>query len=175
MSTNKCILTKISDGSVVPNVCSSNTGKSELIVSLTNSQRLPALTDYTLKIYGMSIDDSTIIHYTDMTIRDSSGGYIIESGTRILLTSVSSYFPIYIEQMTYLKNNPIVVSGFSILFTLPRQLNNDELFAIVMGNDLSNLNYVPSKIKIRLYYHLNNTEIMNVKWFLNTKNYQILF
>lgn len=77
--------------------------------------------------------------------------------------------------MTYLKNNPIVVSGFKIIFTLPRQLNKDEAFAIVMGNDLSNLNYVTSKLKIRLYYHVNNTEIPNVRWFLNTKNYQIIF
>ena len=105
----------------------------------------------------MSIDNSTIIHYTDMTIRDQSGRYIIETGTRILVTSVSSYFPIYIEQMTYLKNNPIVVSAFKIIFTLPRQLNKDEAFAIVMGNDLSNLNYVTSRLKIRLYYHVNNT------------------
>lgn len=59
--------------------------------------------------------------------------------------------------MTYLKNNPIVVSGFNIIFTLPRQLNKDEAFAIVMGNDLSNLNNIPSKLKIRLYYHSNNT------------------
>lgn len=77
--------------------------------------------------------------------------------------------------MTYLKNNPIVVSGFKIIFTLPRQLNKDEAFAIVMGNDLSNLNFVTSRIKIRLYYHTNNTEIPNVRWFLNTKNYQIIF
>ncbi len=40
---------------------------------------------------------------------------------------------------------------------------------------MSNLNSVPSKLKIRLYYHLNNTEIPNVRWFLNTKNYQIQF
>jgi len=94
-------------------------------MTLKNTQRLDAGTEYTLKIYGMSIQSDTIIHYADMSIRDSSGGYIIESGSRILLTSVSSYFPIYIEQMTYLKNNPIVVSGFNIIFTLPRQLNND--------------------------------------------------
>lgn len=110
-----------------------------------------------------------------MSIRDPSGGYYIESGSRILITSVSSYFPIYIEQMTYLKNNPIVVSGFNIIFTLPRKLNRDEIFTVVMSNDLSNLNNVPSKLKIRLYYHTNNTEIPNVRWFLNTKNYQIQF
>lgn len=59
--------------------------------------------------------------------------------------------------MTYLKNNPIVVSGFNIIFSLPRKINQDEVFAIVMSNDLSNLNSVPCKLKIRLYYHTNNT------------------
>lgn len=157
VSTNKCILTKNSDSSTTLNDCQSNTDKNELVVTLKNTQRLIDSTEYTLKIYGMSITDSTINHYADMSIRDSSGGYVIESGTRILMTSVSSYFPIYIEQMTYLKNNPIVVSGFNIIFTLPRQLNKDEVFAIVMGNDLSNLNSVPSKLKIRLYHHSNNT------------------
>jgi hypothetical protein len=86
---------------------------------------LPSLTGYTLKIYGMKIDTDTIIYYTDISIRDNSGGYIIEKGTKILLTSVSTSFPIYIDQLTYLKNNPIVVSGFKIIFTLPRKINRD--------------------------------------------------
>jgi len=89
VSTNKCILTKISDSSTVANTCSSNTDKNQLIVTLQNQDRLPDSTEYTLKIYGISIDASTIIHHSYMTIRDSSGGYIIESGTRILLTSVN--------------------------------------------------------------------------------------
>lgn len=88
---------------------------------------------------------------------------------------MSTYFPIYIDQMTYLKNNPIVVSGFVIIFTLPRQLNQDENFAVVMGYDLSNLNFIPCKLKIRLYYQSNNTEIPSISWFLNMKNYQIIF
>lgn len=77
--------------------------------------------------------------------------------------------------MTYLKNNPIVLSGFNIIFTLPRQLNQDEVFVMVMGNDLSNLNSIPCKLKIKLFYHNTDVEIPNVRWFLNTKNYQIIF
>jgi hypothetical protein len=46
-------------------------------MTLKNTQRLDAGTEYTLKIYGMSIQSDTIIHYADMSIRDSSGGYII--------------------------------------------------------------------------------------------------
>lgn len=44
-----------------------------------------------------------------------------------------------------------------------------------MSNDLSNLNNIPCKLKIRLFYNDNNTEIENARWFLNTKNYQIVF
>ena len=61
---------------------------------MLNTERLPELTEYTLKIYGMEIDTDTIIYYTDVSIRDNSGGYIIEKGTKILLTSVSTSFPI---------------------------------------------------------------------------------
>lgn len=57
-----------------------------------------------------------MIHYAYMSIRDPSGSYIVEQGTRILMTTVSTYFPIYIDQVTYFKNNPIVVSGFFINF-----------------------------------------------------------
>lgn len=71
------MLTKIADGSVIPNECSSNIDKNELIVTIKNTQRLPDLVDYNLKIYGMSIDTNTITHHTYMTLRDSSGGYII--------------------------------------------------------------------------------------------------
>jgi hypothetical protein len=57
-----------------------------------------------------------MIHYAYMSIRDPSGSYIVEQGTRILMTTVSTYFPIYIDQVTYFKNNPIVMSGFFINF-----------------------------------------------------------
>lgn len=125
VSTDKCELSRLSDSYVAPSTCLSNTDKSEIVISLKNTERLPAGTEYTLKIYGLEILSNTIIHNAVMSIRDPSGGYYIESGSRILITSVSSYFPIYIEQMTYLKNNPIVVSGFNIIFSLPRKLNRD--------------------------------------------------
>ena len=66
-----------------------------------------------------------------------------------------------------------MVSSFTIKFELPRQLNEDESFAIVMSKDLSNLNTIPSKMSIYLY-DSSNTLIPTV-WELNLKNYQIIF
>ena len=43
-----------------------------------------------------------------------------------------------------------MTSSLFINFTLPRNLNNDESFALVMGTDFTNLNNLPSKIRIRL-------------------------
>lgn len=75
--------------------------------------------------------------------------------------------------MKYSKNNPIVYSSFSIKFTLPRQLNADEVFAIVMSKDLSNLNTISSKLNVVLYDATNT--VVPIIWSLNLKNYQILF
>ena len=47
-------------------------------------------------------------------------------------------------------NNPVVTSELYINFTLPRPLNADESFSLVMSKDFTNLNNLPSKIRIRL-------------------------
>ena len=92
---------------------------------------------------------------------------------KILLTQVSQPSPVFISEIQYSKNNPIVVSSFTIKFQLPRQLNNDESFAIVMSPDLSNLNQISSKLSIYLY-DVSSTLIPTV-WDLNLQNYQIIF
>ena len=128
---------------------------------------------YSLKIYGISILSDTIIHYINAELRDPSGSYAIETGNRILITKVSQEFPVFITEVSYSKNNPIVVSSFTIKFELPRQLNEDESFAIVMSKDLSNLNTIPSKLSLFLYD--SSDTIIPTVWSLNLKNYQIIF
>ena len=66
-----------------------------------------------------------------------------------------------------------MVTSFTINFQLPRQLNDDESFAILMSKDLSNLNTIPSKLSVYLY-NSGNTLIPTV-WSLNLKNNQIIF
>lgn len=64
-------------------------------------------------------------------------------------------------------------SSFSIKFQLPRQLNDDEVFALVMSKDLSNLNTIYSKLNVMLY---DGAEVqVPIVWSLNLRNYQILF
>lgn len=64
-------------------------------------------------------------------------------------------------------------SSFSIKFQLPRQLNDDEVFALVMSKDLSNLNTIYSKLNVILY---DGAEVqVPIVWSLNLRNYQILF
>lgn len=106
-------------------------------------------------------------------LRDPTSSYVIETGTRILITSVSQFDPIYINEVKYSKNNPIVYSSFRIKFQLPRQLNADEVFVIVMSKDLSNLNTIYSKLNIILYDSTNT--VIPATWYLNLKNYQIVF
>ena len=98
---------------------------------------------------------------------------MIETGKRILLTSVSDFRPVEITEISYTKNNPIVYSSFEIKFSLPRQLNDDESLAIVMSKDLSNLNTIFSKLNVQLF-DSTGTQIPAI-WKLNLKYYQILF
>ena len=98
---------------------------------------------------------------------------MIEKQTRILITQASLSSPIFISEVKYSKNNPIVVTSFTINFQLPRQLNNDESFAILMSKDLSNLNTIPSKLSVYLYNSANT--LIPTVWSLNLKNNQIIF
>lgn len=172
ISTNMCSMVQ-SPSTPIGVTCESNTDKNELTIFILNQDRLPKLQTYFMEIYGVSILDSTIIHYVQAELRDPTDSYVIEKGTRILLTSVADFRPIYITEVSYSKNNPIVYSSFTIEFDLPRQLNDDESLAIVMSKDLSNLNTVSSKLNVQL---LDSAGVqIPAVWTLNLKYYQILF
>lgn len=92
----------------------------------------------------------------------------------ILVPSVAQNFPIYITQVNFAINNPVVTSSLFLNFTLPRPLNSDESFAIIMSKDFTNLNNIPSKMRIRLMQADGVTEIPT-KWMLKYINSQIIF
>ena len=140
---------------------------------MLNSERLLAGGNYQITIQGVSILSNTIIHYIVAELRDPTSSYVIETASRILITSVEEFSPVYINEVKYSKNNPIVYSSFTIKFQLPRQLNADEVFAVVMSKDLSNLNTISSKLNVFLYD--SNDVLIPTTWTLNLKNYQILF
>lgn len=172
VSTSTCSMTQL-PSTLIPGVCSSNTDKNQLSLTMQNTQRLPALNSYRVIVYGISIISTTIIQNIKVSIMDPTNSYVIETGVRILLTSVDSFNPIYISEVKYSKNNPIVYSSFYISFQLPRQLNSDEVFAIVMSKDLSNLNTISSKLNVVL--RDSTGTVIPCVWSLNLRNYQILF
>jgi hypothetical protein len=105
--------------------CTPNTNLNVLTVTLGNTARLPSSTTYSLLINGISIDSNQISNYIHFQFMDPTGSYAIEQKTSILLTSVSQNFPIYITQVFFAYNNPVVISSLFLNFTLPRSLNND--------------------------------------------------
>lgn len=124
VSTNSCSMTQL-PSTAVSTTCSSNTDKNQLNINLLNTARLPAGGLYQVIVGGVSILSNTIIQYIVAELRDPTSSYVIETGTRILITSVDSFNPIYINEVKYSKNNPIVYTSFSVKFSLPRQLNAD--------------------------------------------------
>ena len=81
----------------IPTTCSSNTDKNQLNINLQNTQRLAAGGNYQFTIVGVSILSNTIIQYIVGELRDPSSSYVIETATRILITSVEEFSPIYIN------------------------------------------------------------------------------
>jgi hypothetical protein len=175
VSTNLCSMTYAGTGTAVPILsCLPNTNLNQLTITLGNTARLPAGTAYSVVVNGMSIDASQISNYLTFQVMDPTGSYPIEQKTRILLTSVAQDFPIYITQVNFGKNNPIVPSSLFLNFTLPRPLNADEAFALVLSKDFNTLNNVPAKMKLRLMQADGVTQIM-ATWVLKSINSQIIF
>ena len=151
VSTDMCSMEDSTTGIPVSVDCQSNTDKNQLGLTINNAEgRLDEHRLYSVKIYGVSILTETIMHWVEVELRDPANSYVIEWGKRILLTSVADFQPVYITEVSYSKNNPIVASSFQVKFTLPRQLNSDESFAIVMSKDLANLNTLEAKLNIKL-------------------------
>lgn len=175
VSTNLCSMRYSSTNATIPvTSCAPNTDMNVLTVSLGNAARLPASTTYALTVNGMSIDSGERSNYVKLQVMDPTGSYSIEEKTVILITSVVQNFPIEITQVNFKYNNPVIFSELSLNFTLPRALNQDEAFALVLNKDFITLNKVPSKIRIRLMQSGGLTEIVT-SWVMKPINSQIIF
>lgn len=64
---------------------------------MQNSERLLAGGNYQIRIQGVSILSNTIIQYIVAELRDPTSSYVIETATRILITSVEEFSPVYIN------------------------------------------------------------------------------
>lgn len=175
VATSLCHMTYTGNGVAIPiTSCSPNTNLNVLTIQLANTARLPGLTSYSLVINGISIDATQISNYIQLQLMDPSGSYAIEQKSVILIPSVAQDFPIYITQVNFAINNPVVTSSLFLNFTLPRPLNSDESFALIMSKDFTNLNNIPCKMRIRLMQADGITEIPT-QWILKYINSQIIF
>jgi len=87
VATNSCSMQQL-PSTTIPITCSSNTDKNQVSVVLSNTARLPAGASYSIRVTGISILSNTIIHNIVVEMRDPTSSYVVEKGTRILITSV---------------------------------------------------------------------------------------
>jgi hypothetical protein len=97
ISTKYCYLSYVTNtvtNTSIPVTCTSASNQSQLIVSLpgTASSNYPNTNNpnYILQVYGVSITAASISQWITLTLRDNSGSYIIETGTRLLTTTVAN-------------------------------------------------------------------------------------
>jgi hypothetical protein len=174
VSTDLCSM-QYSNGTAVPIAsCVPNVNQNVLTITLANTAQLPFNTAYSIVINGMSIDATQISNYITFQVKDPTNSYAIEQKTKILTTSVAQDFPIEITQFNFAKTNPVVPSTLYVNFTLPRTLNADEAFALVLNKDFITPNSIPSKMNIRLLM-ADGVTLVPTTWVLKSINSQIVF
>jgi hypothetical protein len=138
VATSTCFLTS-SNGTSIPVSCSSSSDNTNVTATLLGSGFYLA-GNFTLVVYGVGISNSSLSQSMTLYLYDPAVQYVIETGYRILMTTIASLNYISLTQILYSYNNPLSYNTMSIQFYLPRMLYNDEEFAFVIGQDLSDVN-----------------------------------
>ena len=151
IATNICHV-YLSDGTQVSSTCSSTEDNKNVSIAMvdTNNVYHYAANNFTVSVSGVSIDANEISQSMTVYLQDSTGEYTIETGTRILTTTVAYPHTIQIHQITYAYNTPQSSNTLSVSFYLPRTVNDDERLGFVMGKDLSDVNLQVKRLKIVL-------------------------
>lgn len=95
---------------------------------------------FTLVVYGIGINNSSLSQSMILYLYDSSLQFVIETGVRIITTTIAGLSYISLTEIMYSYLNPLSNNKMSIVFYLPRQLYQDEQFAFIIGQDLSDVN-----------------------------------
>lgn len=146
VATNTCFLTA-ANGTNIPVTCISTSDNTNVTVTLLGSGFYMA-GNFTLVVYGMGISSASLSQSMTLYLYDSSIQYVIETGYRILMTTIASLSYISLTQILYSYNSPLSYNTMSIQFSLPRMLYKDEEFAFVIGQDLSDVNSEPARLNI---------------------------
>lgn len=147
VSTSICYLTA-SNGTSIPVSCSSSSDNLNVTATLLGGIGFYPTGNYTLVVYGVGISNGSLSQSMNIYLYDSGIQYVIETGVRILMTTIASLSYISLTQIVYSYLNPLSSNTMTISFSLPRMLYLDEQFAFVIGQDLSDVNTEPARLNI---------------------------
>ena len=147
VSTSICFLTA-ANGTSIPVSCSSSSDNLNVTVTLLGGIGFYPTGNYTLVVYGVGISNGSLSQSMNIYLYDAGIQYVIETGVRILMTTIASLSYISLTQIVYSYLNPLSFNTMTINFALPRMLYLDEQFAFVIGQDLSDVNTEPARLNI---------------------------
>lgn len=99
--------------------------------------------------------------------------YVIEWGVRLLTTTIASLSYITLSEILYTYLNPLSSNTMTISFYLPRPLYEDEQFAFVIGQDLSDVNTEVARLNIQITR--SDGLILYPLYSIDNINYLIIF
>lgn len=99
--------------------------------------------------------------------------FVIETGVRILMTTIAGLSYISLTEIMYSYLNPLSYTTMTINYYLPRPLYKDEEFAFVIGQDLSDVNTEVSRLAI----HITRQDgvVLKPLYYIDNVNYLIVF
>lgn len=147
VATNTCYLTS-SNGTSIPVTCTSSADNLNVTAALLGTLDFYPAGNFTLVIYGVGITSNSLSQSMTLYVYDQAVQYVIESGVRILMTTISPVSQISLTQIMYAYLNPLSYNTMTIQFYLPRMLYQDEQFAFVIGQDLSDVNTENARLNI---------------------------
>ena len=171
VSTSTCFL-YFNNGTQIAVTCSSSDDNANVTVTMTGWQFYPAGT-FTLVVHGIGISNASLSQSMTLYLYEPNLEFSIETGVRILTTTIAGLSYISLTEITYSYVNPLSYTTMNILFNLPRPLYKDEQFAFVIGEDLSDVNTQVSRLNI----HITRQDgtILYPTYTLDNVNYLISF
>jgi hypothetical protein len=113
VATNTCYLTAI-NGTSIPVTCTSSSDNKNVTAILQGSIGFYPAGSFSLVIYGVGISNNSLSQSMTVYLYDSSIQYVIETGVRILMTTIASLSYISLTQIMYSYLNPLSYSTMTI-------------------------------------------------------------
>jgi hypothetical protein len=112
VATNRCYLSA-TNGSTIPVTCVSSSDNKNVTVTM-KSTGFYQIGNYTLIVYGVGITENTLSQSISFYLYDDTVQYIIESGVRILMTTIANLDYISLSQILYSYINPLSYNTMKI-------------------------------------------------------------